>query len=210
MLETLHPFRHHVLWRWLFTLLLTAGFAAWVVWFKPQPPAMRLANTQNLAPPDLELPDQSIHEILAQGVALVADPPRRGQQARLDMSFLPAAVARAGVDETAPLPGEPIVLGLVFTGANENFAMINGQIHVQGRQIPDGRTLLAVTEKGILLSGLDGGEWIPWDYRPGTRLTRGPQTQAAAPPSQDQPPAEDQGALTAIPEEVQNLLQGGQ
>lgn len=210
MLDTLHPSRHHILWRWLFTVLLVVGFAVWVAWFKPQPPEMRLANDQNLAPPTLDLPDRSIREILAQGMALVTDPPRRSHQAGLDMSFLPAATARTGTDETAPLRGEPIVLGLVFTGTNENFAMINGQIHVQGRQIPDGRTLLAVTEQGILLSGLDGGEWIPWDYRPGTRLTRGPQPQAAAPPSQDQPPANDQGALTAIPEEVQHLLQGGQ
>jgi hypothetical protein len=127
------------------------------------------------------------------------------------MSFLPAATARTGTDETGPLRGESIALGLVFTGKNENFAMINGHIYVQGRQIRDGRTLLAVTEQGILLSGLDGGEWIPWDHRPGSRLTRGPQTQAAPPPpSQDQPATQDQGTLTAIPEEVQNLLQGGQ
>ncbi len=168
----MHSSRKHILWRWLAVLVCVLGTGFWLVWFKAEPARPSLPSNKNLQPPELAIPAQDVHDELRTGMRLVAHPPQQDVPGRVNLSFVPAESRNTTVGQE-----QPVMLGLIFQGVQKHFAVLNGRIYAQGQTMDDGKRVVSVSKRGVLLAGQGGEQWIPWKPPAMVQLQMGEETE---------------------------------
>ena len=111
---------------------------------------------QDMKPPELNIPEESLTNILDKGIKLMDNPPESIQAAKVDFSFLPR-FAPVRPDYTPPS------VGLIFIGKNIKFTAVDGQIYTEGEVMPGGEKILSIDYHGVMVSSPAAGRrLLPW------------------------------------------------
>ncbi|RQD59324.1 MAG: hypothetical protein D5R98_07760 [Desulfonatronovibrio sp. MSAO_Bac4] len=151
----MHSARKNIIWRCLVVATVLVIIFLWSVFFYSSS-RDTFPSYQNMAPPDLALPDGKISNILDKGIKLMDNPQESRQADRINFSFLPR------FDASRPDYISPDV-GLIFVGENIKFAAVGEQIYAEGEKLPGGEIILSVESHGVVVSSPSSGRhFLPW------------------------------------------------
>ncbi|MCF8030682.1 MAG: general secretion pathway protein GspB [Desulfohalobiaceae bacterium] len=168
----MHPQRRLILFRWALALVLCLGFLLWMEWGHTPPRGPLVANRKNYQPQKLDLPSQEERQLLRRAASYLPE----GAATRPRIAGLSAGLfgmpPRQG-DGGKPRKGYATPsLGLILPDEAGGFASLDGRIYREGERLPDGRKVLEIRAKGVLLQAGQETEFLPWVDPGGTRLSR--------------------------------------
>ncbi len=166
--------RKLILFRWVCALLLVIGGLIGIYYMVPQNLEVQLPPMKNYKRTVLKIPPPSERAILKRAVSIVKG--LRESQVKtntlvtyqdLKPSLFYIQRQKMGQQKTSLL-----TVSLIFLGQGERYAIINGSIYKQGDMLPDGRQVLSISDRGILIRARDNVYLVPWKGTGYVRLER--------------------------------------
>lgn len=101
---------------------------------------------------NVDLPPEYQKELIAGGISLVSEQGRGGQVTHLISSLVEKKQDKV----------ERATLSMLVQGEEHQYAMINNRMYRVGDSLPDGRKIVSMDSRGVLLSALGRTQLLPW------------------------------------------------
>ncbi len=185
-----HPCRKLIFLRWMICLLIVLPGLSWIYYKLPRHIYVSLPSIKKYKDITAHIPPPSERNILARAVNILKK--NTNNYFSITYADLKPSLFLSKKEKN---PSPILHITMIFLGKSARYVMIGNNIYKEGEILPDGRKIIHISERGVLVSSRGNVYLIPWQETGYVRLERSSASPKEKKVSPKNAPVPEEGEL---------------